>query len=607
MSSTMEILSNILSNPEATREFCSRECHQDNLYCQVKTAASFFTRASEELSWNDLIPIMQSSAEKLTKLYEGNDAPDDTWFGLVLLTLWPRSVVFEPWYSESLLKAYCMAATNQIHAHGLEGLIQAYSALSNELMANHLASLHNIITVHLLKEKKIRSDRLIALYTVLRPMQALYLSNERRDDPLPYDAWHNNVVNEQVNLINDYQHYLAFTKGRGDVFSLARFPFILNAHSKVSLMRAETKTLQYSVQEPISFLPPRPFHMQVHRDSLVHDAIRNVANAGPDALKRKLRVSFIGEEGIDEGGVAKEFFQLIVRQLFDVQYGMFTIDEDTNTFFFAHNTPASVEEFKLVGVLLGLSVYNGIILDVRLPHVVYRMLFGMPVRLQDLRGAIPSLYNGLRQLLEMPEELVSSLALSFCVTESNFGETRTVDLIPDGASIPVTGANRHEYVEAYLQYYLVSAVQWQFDAFAQGFTSVAMCEAIKLFRPEELELAVCGSPVLDFHELEAVTKYDGPYSKRPQVVEWLWELVHKEMTDAQRIKFLSFVTGSGRAPTNGLGHLPFKVVKNGDDDRRLPTAHTCFNVLMLPEYSSLEMLRNRLFTAIDNAEGFGLR
>lgn len=39
---------------------------------------------------------------------------------------------------------------------------------------------------------------------------------------------------------------------------------------------------------------------------------------------------------------------------------------------------------------------------------------------------------------------------------------------------------------------------------------------------------------------------------------------------------------------------------------RLPTSHTCYNVLLLCEYSSKEKLKERLLTSISNAEGFGM-
>jgi ubiquitin-protein ligase E3 A len=88
---------------------------------------------------------------------------------------------------------------------------------------------------------------------------------------------------------------------------------------------------------------------------------------------------------------------------------------------------------------------------------------------------------------------------------------------------------------------------------------------------------------------------------------WFWELVHA-FPEEQKKRLLFFVTGSDRVPINGLAslHPQFVVAKNGPHSERLPTAHTCFNYLLLPSYRDKAALRARLETAIDNAEGFGL-
>jgi ubiquitin-protein ligase E3 A len=78
------------------------------------------------------------------------------------------------------------------------------------------------------------------------------------------------------------------------------------------------------------------------------------------------------------------------------------------------------------------------------------------------------------------------------------------------------------------------------------------------------------------------------------------------MTDDEKKKFLQFTTGCDRAPVSGLKTLPLYVGRHGPDTDRLPTAHTCFNHLLVPEYISKEKFRIKLLTAIQNAEGFGL-
>ena len=100
-------------------------------------------------------------------------------------------------------------------------------------------------------------------------------------------------------------------------------------------------------------------------------------------------------------------------------------------------------------------------------------------------------------------------------------------------------------------------------------------------------------------------RYEGNYQADSKVVQWLWTVVN-EMSLEDKRKFLKFFTGSDRAPIGGLGRLTTIVQRAGPDSDRLPTAHTCFNTLLLPEYGSRGKLRTLLHTAIQNAAGFGL-
>ncbi|KAF6248565.1 ubiquitin protein ligase E3A [Scenedesmus sp. NREL 46B-D3] len=125
--------------------------------------------------------------------------------------------------------------------------------------------------------------------------------------------------------------------------------------------------------------------------------------------------------------------------------------------------------------------------------------------------------------------------------------------------------------------------------------------------PAELEQLVCGGRVVDLSALQAATHYDDGYSQHSTAIRWFWEVVHS-LDDAQQKRLLFFITGSDRVPIKGLGHLspPFVISRNGNDNTRLPTAHTCFNHLLLPAYKDKDTMQQRLLLAIENAEGFGL-
>jgi ubiquitin-protein ligase E3 A len=84
----------------------------------------------------------------------------------------------------------------------------------------------------------------------------------------------------------------------------------------------------------------------------------------------------------------------------------------------------------------------------------------------------------------------------------------------------------------------------------------------------------------------------------------MMSLMMMQMTNLnQSIHFLC----SDRSPIEGLSQLGFVISRNGNDDTRLPSAHTCFNHLLLPQYSSEDIMRDKLKYAIEHSEGFGLR
>lgn len=89
-------------------------------------------------------------------------------------------------------------------------------------------------------------------------------------------------------------------------------------------------------------------------------------------------------------------------------------------------------------------------------------------------------------------------------------------------------------------------------------------------------------------------------------VRRFWEVAHLLPMDQKR-RFLSFTTGCDRVPVGGMGQLTLVIQRGGPDTDRLPTSHTCFNTLLLPEYKDKGKMRERLLVAIDNAQGFGLK
>jgi hypothetical protein len=214
------------------------------------------------------------------------------------------------------------------------------------------------------------------------------------------------------------------------------------------------------------------------------------------------------------------------------------------------------------------------------------------------------LYVGLRKTLT--DEDVSLYEQTFQIQMENcYGSSSMIDLKPDGENIKLTNENRDEFVDLYVDYIFNTSVEKQFNAFKEGFDSVVEGSAIEIFRPEELEQLVCGSQDIDIDVLESVTLYDG-FTKESECVKNFWSIVH-EFDEEQKKRLLFFTTGTDRVPLGGTSKMQFIIARNGPDSDRLPSAHTCFSVLLLNDYATREKLKERLLTALKNADcGFFL-
>ncbi len=344
--------------------------------------------------------------------------------------------------------------------------------------------------------------------------------------------------------------------------------------------------------------------INIRRNNLIEDAL-NELSKNDIKLQNPIKVRFIGEQGVDEGGVRKEFFLLFIRQIFDPNYGMFNYNQKTRLYWFNHFTFEPKIKYELIGIIFGLAIYNNIILDVKFPITVYRKLLGLKPTLEDMKECDPELYKNLKFLKETKDEnLKEDLDTDFTVVDDKFGEKVVYNLKPDGDKIQVDINNKDEYVDLYLDWYFNISIKEVFTSFERGFYRVFSRDLSKILGPEELELIICGTQILDFNELKRVCKYE-EYKKDSQTIKDFWEVL-LTFNEEEKKKFLSFVTGCDRAPIDGLGSLPITISNGGSDTEQLPSAHTCFNNLILPDYKNKEKLKQKILNAINYSEGFGL-
>ncbi|XP_025054253.1 E3 ubiquitin-protein ligase NEDD4-like isoform X7 [Alligator sinensis] len=357
---------------------------------------------------------------------------------------------------------------------------------------------------------------------------------------------------------------------------------------------------------------PNRFEMKLHRNNIFEESYRRIMSVKrPDVLKARLWIEFEAEKGLDYGGVAREWFFLLSKEMFNPYYGLFEYSATDNyTLQINPNSGLCNEDhlsyFTFIGRVAGLAVYHGKLLDGFFIRPFYKMMLGKPITLKDMESVDSEYYNSLKWILENDP---TELDLMFCIDEENFGQTYQVDLKPNGSEIMVTNENKREYIDLVIQWRFVNRVQKQMNAFLEGFTELLPTDLIKIFDENELELLMCGLGDVDVNDWRQHTIYKNGYCPNHPLIQWFWKAVL--LMDAEkRIRLLQFVTGTSRVPMNGFAELYgsngpqlFTIEQWGSPDK-LPRAHTCFNRLDLPPYESFEDLREKLLMAVENAQGF---
>lgn len=439
--------------------------------------------------------------------------------------------------------------------------------------------------------------------------QTLYAINDAHRI-VSYTSFYNTTISSgQVNLETEVLQW------RCGADSVCQYPFLLSAASKSEVLQIEAHSSMARQMQSAVMVSVISGHQQsaylilaIRREFIVEDALAGIVRRPPGDLKKPLKVVFADEEAIDAGGVTKEFFHLITQKLFDVKYGMFVADEQTRTHWFDRNSVDQLGEYQLIGILLGLAIYNGVILNVPFPPVLYAKLRDQKPTLADLDASFPDLARNLNALLKYDgDDLEDMFGLDFVVTSEYFGALKHHELVPNGANVAVTKANREQYVTLYVDYLLDTSVAAQFTAFKQGFEMVVGGPALGMFRAEEIELLVCGNHDFDIVDLQQHTTYDGGYSAETRVVRWFWEVM-RSWPEAKQRQMLTFVTGSDRVPIGGLRSMKFVIYRKGPDSELLCSAATCFNTLYLCEYGSKGKLARKLDQALEmGGTGFGLK
>ncbi|EDW61048.1 E3 ubiquitin-protein ligase Smurf1 [Drosophila virilis] len=374
-----------------------------------------------------------------------------------------------------------------------------------------------------------------------------------------------------------------------------------------------------ALRSELQALQPQSGHcrLEVSRSEIFEESYRLIMKMRAKDMRKRLMVKFKGEEGLDYGGVAREWLHLLSREMLNPQYGLFQYSRDDH-YTLQINPDSSVNPdhlsyFHFVGRTLGIAVFHGHCLDGGFTTPFYKQLLNKPITLGDIEGVDPELHRSLTWMLE--SNISGIIESTFSVENNSFGALVVHELKPGGASIAVTEENKREYVKLYVNYRFMRGIEQQFLALQKGFCELVPSHLLRPFDERELELVIGGISSIDVNDWRNNTRMKHCTNETPQVL-WFWQVVESYSSE-MRARLLQFVTGSSRVPLQGfralqgstgaVGPRLFTIHLTADvPTQNLPKAHTCFNRIDLPPYENYQLLCDKLTQAVEETCGFAV-
>lgn len=385
--------------------------------------------------------------------------------------------------------------------------------------------------------------------------------------------------------------------------------------SSLSFSRKAQWFYQYS-HKLCPSLVDKYYTIRICRDKILKQSMALFMSAPSKTLYRRIRIDFMGEVGIDGGGLLREWLHLLCNELFSGALGLFTLTSSSaHQGYWIQRTSTEksskqLEMYVFFGKLLGKALLDGLLLNVRLSIPLLKHILGVPLTSYDLYLLDETVYSSMMWILTNSN--TSTLALNFTV--------EGVELVPSGTDVTLHDGNKHLYVAKLVQYYLFDSIKAEVSSIVEGLCSVIDSPILHVFDYMELDLLLSGLPQIDINDWRQNTDVrffeNSPHEF--EVITWFWEVLESFSQD-QCSRFLQYVTGSSGVPVEGFKGLtgtdgdiqPFTIQLCKDVETAytiLPHASTCANRLDLPLYSSKAKLEHNLKMVVKmDVTGFNSR
>ena len=154
----------------------------------------------------------------------------------------------------------------------------------------------------------------------------------------------------------------------------------------------------------------------MRRETVFEDSFHRLRFCTAAEMRRPVSVTFHGEDGIDAGGVTREWYSALAKEIFNANYCLFDNATHVNITFqpnpYSHINSHHLDYFRFVGRIIGKAICDGQLLDAHFTRSFYKHILGVPINYHDLEATEPDFYKSMIQILEHPLDLLG-LELTF--------------------------------------------------------------------------------------------------------------------------------------------------------------------------------------------------
>jgi hypothetical protein len=432
---------------------------------------------------------------------------------------------------------------------------------------------------------------------------------------------HISILNNYINYIPDYLNISLISTEKQIKNSLLDF----NKQYIDGLIEIDPSTKFQSFEEKQSIFKNNlqklkidwtegPNYININRDKLIESSIEELSKVN---LYREIKVKFKGEEEGDAGGIMREWLTSLFKEFQKPENKLFikadTKDYSIKVYNDKNYSKNKLKIFEFIGKIFVLALLNDLTINSCFNIYIYKIILDEPVELEELFFIDSEIYHSIQKLKNLQD--FSNLELYFAENEKNeVGDVNVLNLILDGANVPVNKENMEYYFQKKIEY-IMNKDRDYINHIKKSLFSYIPESLIKIFSANELELMLNGTPFIDVTDWIENTEYEG-YSPSDEIIINFWDIV-KELPQEKLSRLLQFSTGSTRVPVGGFKSLqsnrgniaPFSIYKMEYEKgkRNYIKARTCFNRINLPNFPDKEKLLEGINFVIDNEIlGFGI-